>query len=334
MNAFEGASGLRLIVGTRGSALARAQTDMAVVRLQALRPDLEITIQIIKTKGDLVQHKPLAGIGDRGLFTREIEAALLDGRIDLAVHSLKDLPTDLPPGLAIGAVLEREDARDVLVSRRGYSLDSLPLGARVGTGSLRRAAQILAYRPDLRIVDIRGNVDTRLRKAATEEYDAVVLAAAGLHRLGLAHYITAYLPLEVMLPAVGQGALAIEVRADDDGQGDEANSRDAQICRLASLLDDFPTRAATAAERAFLRALGGGCRVPVAAYGEVVPATTAQGLPDGDSSGVGLGLLRLRGLVASPDGRQVWRGEIKGKPEEAEALGEELAQQCRRAFKL
>jgi len=301
---------LRLIVGTRGSALARAQTDAVVERLQALQPDLEIAIQVIKTRGDMVQHKSLVGIGDKGLFTKEIEAALLAGHIDLAVHSLKDLPTELPPGLAIGAVTEREDARDVLVSRLGCSLDALPLGARVGTGSLRRAAQLLTYRPDLRIVDIRGNVDTRLRKAATEEYDAVVLAAAGLHRLGLTHHIAAYLPLEVMLPAVGQGALAVEVRA-----GEGAEGRDAQIRRLASLLDHVPTRAATTAERAFLQALGGGCRVPVAAYGEAVG-----------------GLLRLQGLVASPDGRRVWRGEIKGRMEEAEALGEELARQCQMTF--
>lgn len=320
---------LHLVVGTRGSALARAQTEVVVARLRALRPDLKMAVQVIKTKGDMVQHKPLVGIGDKGLFTREIEAALLDGRIDLAVHSLKDLPTELPPGLVIGAVLEREDARDVLVSRQGYSLDSLPLGARVGTGSLRRAAQLLAHRPDLCIVDLRGNVDTRLRKAATEEYDAIVLAAAGLHRLGLAHHITAYLPLEVMLPAVGQGALAVEVRAREDEQEEGPESRDAQIRRLVSLLDHFPTRAATTAERAFLRALGGGCRVPVAAYGEVAQSPSSNG-----SSVRCPGLLRLRGLAASPDGCQVWRGEIKGKPEEAEALGEELAQQCRRTLKL
>ncbi|MBI5956708.1 MAG: hydroxymethylbilane synthase [Chloroflexi bacterium] len=288
-----------IVIGTRGSALARGQTYWVAARLMELVPGLEVIIRTIKTSGDALLDVPLAKIGDKGLFTREIESALLAGQIDVAVHSLKDLPTELSAGLIIGAVTEREDVRDALVSRLGCDLDGLPPGARVGTSSLRRAAQLLAYRPDLQILNIRGNVDTRLRKAATEEYDAVVLAVAGLRRLGLEAQITEYLPLEIMLPAVGQGALAVEARQEE-----------AETQHLVALLDHAPTRAATTAERVFLRALGGGCRVPIAAYGEVA----------GDT-------LRLRGLVASEDGRRVVRGEVIGLVGQAGVVGERLARQ-------
>lgn len=284
-------------MGTRGSALARWQTDWVVTRLKALVPDREFVVQVIKTVGDAVTDRPLAQIGGRGVFTKEIETALLAGEIDLAVHSLKDLPTELPAGLTIGAITERGEVRDALVSRLGCGWRDLPPGARVGTSSLRRAAQLRAGRPDLQIVDLRGNVDTRLRKAMTDAYDAIVLAAAGLIRLGLSDRITEYLPLAVMLPAVGQGALAVEVRASDR-----------EIGGLVLRLDHAPTRAATTAERAFLRALGGGCQVPVAAYGEV--------------SG---GTLHLRGLIASPDGRRVIRGETTGEARQAVPVGSELA---------
>jgi hydroxymethylbilane synthase len=298
-----------VIAGTRGSALARAQTDWVVARLRQLAPEIPVSLQVIKTTGDAVTGVPLARIGDEGLFTREIEAALLAGRIDLAVHSLKDLPTELPAGLTIGAVTEREDARDALLSRLGRRLDGLPKGARVGTSSTRRAAQLLAYRPDLRVIDIRGNVDTRLRKSQTEEYDAIVLAVAGLRRLGPAMEarITEILPLDVMLPAAGQGALALEVRRASVG------AADAEVRRAVSLLDHAATRAATTAERAFLRVMGGGCAVPIAAYGEIA----------GDS-------LRLRGLVAAEDGRWVARDEISGSAGRAEELGIRLAERLRR----
>jgi len=222
---------------------------------------------------------------------------LLAGRIHLAVHSLKDLPTDSAPGLTIAAVTEREDVRDVLVSWRNQGLDDLPAGSRVGTSSPRRMAQLLARRPDLNVAGIRGNVDTRLRKALSGEYDAVVLAAAGLRRLGLADQVTQYLTLEVMLPAVGQGALAIEARSDDT-----------ETLALVAGLQHQPTRLATDAERSFLRALGGGCRMPIAAYAEV--------------RGAGLS---LRGLVASADGRSVRRGELAGRADQAAEIGRELA---------
>ncbi|MBI5304589.1 MAG: hydroxymethylbilane synthase [Chloroflexi bacterium] len=287
----------RIILGTRGSQLARWQTDWVAEQLRAVAPGIEIAIETITTQGDRVLDAPLAQIGDKGLFTREIEIALVERRIDAAVHSLKDVPTDLPDGLTLAAICEREDVRDALVSRLGVGLDALPRGARVGTSSLRRAAQLRAHRPDLTIVNIRGNVDTRLRKATTDEYDAIVLAVAGLKRLGLDTRITEYLSLDVMLPAPGQGALAIETRADDT-----------DTCALIALLDHAPTRAATDAERAFLRALGGGCQVPVAAYGEVI----------GDT-------LRLRGLIASEDGTRVARGEVSGDVASAESLGTRLA---------
>jgi hydroxymethylbilane synthase len=274
------------------------QAEWAASKLKELHSDLQVVICRITTRGDLATNVPLPKIGNKGLFTQEIESALLSGQIQLAVHSLKDLPTEMSQGLAIGAIAEREDVRDVLVSRLGVGLNDLPANARVGTSSLRRMAQLLAYRPDLRIVNLRGNVDTRLHKAGTSEYDAIVLAAAGVLRLGLADHIIEYLSWDVMLPAVGQGALAIEVRQDD------ADTR-----RLIAGLDHAPTRAATKAERAFLRALGGGCQVPIAGYGE----TSGEAL-------------HLRGLIASPDGRRVVRGEQQGAVAEAEMIGEKLAQ--------
>lgn len=287
----------RIILGTRGSALARWQTDWVAGQLRTRMPGIEIVIETITTQGDRELDAPLAQIGDKGLFTREIENALGERRIDAAVHSLKDLPTELPDGLILAAICERADARDALVSRLGVGIDALPRGARIGTSSRRRAAQLRAHRPDLSIVNIRGNVDTRLRKATTDEYDAIVLAVAGLKRLGLADHITEYLSLDVMLPAPGQGALAVETRADD------ADTR-----ALVTLLDHAPTRAATNAERAFLRALGGGCRTPIAAYGEV----------NGDA-------LHLRGLIANEDGTRVARGEARGDVTETEMLGNDLA---------
>lgn len=292
---------MKVIIGTRGSALALWQTNWVAQQLRAHHPHIEIVIRTITTKGDTHTDTPLPHIGDKGLFTREIEAALGAGEIHCAVHSLKDLPTQSPisnlQSLIIAAITEREDARDVLVSRHNVGLAHLPRGARVGTSSLRRAAQLRAYRPDLRIANLRGNVDTRLRKAETTEYDAIVLAAAGVLRLGYANRITEFLPFEVMLPAPGQGALAVQARLDD-----------ALTRALLAPLDHAPTRAATTAERAFLRALGGGCQVPIAAYAEVNGET-----------------LHLRGLIVSEDGTRVQRGEVSGAMMQAEQLGEQLA---------
>ncbi len=289
----------KIILGTRGSQLARWQTDWVAARLRERVPDIEIGIEIITTQGDRVLDTPLPQIGDKGLFTREIETVLTQGRIHAAVHSLKDLPTELPDGLMLAAICEREDVRDALVTKHDCTLRELPHGARIGTSSLRRAAQLRAYRPDFQIVNLRGNVDTRLRKSASDDYDAIVLAAAGLIRLGHANRIAEFLSLDVMLPAPGQGALAVEIRADD------ADAR-----ALVAQLDHAPTRAATNAERAFLRALGGGCQVPVAAFAQV----------SGDS-------LHLRGLIANEDGTRIVRGEISGGVNSVELLGANLVKQ-------
>lgn len=288
-----------MIIGSRDSALALWQAGWVIHQLENQDSSLELIIKKIKTQGDKILDVPLARVGGKGLFVKEIESALLAGEIDLAVHSLKDLPTDLPDGLVLIAVSEREDARDVLVSRRGLTLEELPSGSRVGTSSLRRSAQLLHYRPDLEMVNLRGNLDTRLRKAATEAYDAVVVAAAGVLRLGLESQITQYIPLEICLPAVGQGVLGIEIRADD-----------ACAQRLLTPINDLGTYQAALAERAFLRTLEGGCQVPIGAYAEVVE-----------------GRLRLTGMVASLDGRKIIREDKTGSAAEAEHVGESLAQE-------
>ncbi|MGC9333887.1 MAG: hydroxymethylbilane synthase [Anaerolineae bacterium] len=288
----------KLVVGTRGSALALWQTDHVVEQLQALNPDLQVEVRTIKTLGDQVRDRALAQVGSKGLFVKEIEAALLAGEIDLAVHSLKDMPTQLPPALSLGAILERADPRDALVVRgEAAELDQLPEGALVGTSSLRRRAQLLAIRPDLRVQDIRGNVDTRLRKLREGQYDALILAAAGLVRLGHSEAISQLLPVERMLPAVGQGALCAEVRAADQSTS-----------ALVAQLDHLPTHQEADAERAFLRRLGGGCQVPIGAYAQVSGAN-----------------LYLRGLVASLDGTKIVRDEIQGAASEAAHLGTILA---------
>jgi hydroxymethylbilane synthase len=288
-----------LTIGTRGSALARWQTDWVRARLQTAWPDLECQTRLFTTSGDRILNKPLPEIGGKGLFTEELENALRNGEIDLAVHSLKDLPIDDAPGLTLGAIPVREDARDVLISRNGWTLDTLPRGARVGTSSLRRSAQLLALRPDLTLLPLRGNVDTRIRKAMNGEYEAIVLAAAGVLRLGLGEHITEYLPFEVMLPAPGQGAMAVQSRADD-----------ASVLELLRPLDDPAPRAAVTAERAFLKALGGGCSAPVAAYAISNPQS----------------LISMTGRVASPDGCRVIR--VSGVGADPIALGAELARKA------
>ncbi len=291
-------NGLKL--GTRGSPLAMRQAGLVADALCNRWPGLEVALIPIKTSGDKLLDSPLAQVGGKGLFVKEIEEALLGGRIDLAVHSLKDLPAELPPGLRVGAVMRREDPFDALIARDGLRFAELPLGARIGTSSLRRQVQFLHRRPDLQIVPLRGNVETRLRKLDTLGLDAVVLAAAGLIRLGLQHRITQRLDPELSLPAIGQGALAIEIREDDQ-----------RVAALVDRIDHRETRLATMAERAFLRHLGGSCVTPVAAFGEI----------EEDS-------LVLTGMVASLDGKRlvkrVLRGEASTPDEVGRALAEEL----------
>jgi len=291
-----------IVIGSRGSKLALWQSEWVRARLGEMRPDADVRIEIFKTSGDVMLDVPLAVIGGKGVFTKELEEALLDGRIDLAVHSLKDLPTILPEGLHVAAVTEREDPRDALVLRADAdekfgTLRDLPEGATVGTSSLRRTAQLKHLRPDVQVRDLRGNVDTRLRKLDSGDYDAVILAAAGLRRLGFAGRISAAVAVGEMLPAVGQGALGLETRAGDE----ETNE-------VVRLLEHEPTRAACTAERALLRALGGGCQVPIAAH-----ATHADGR------------LRLEALVASVGGERVIRDTLDGRPDEAERVGGKLA---------
>jgi hydroxymethylbilane synthase len=279
-----------LVIASRGSRLALWQARWVEDRLRALGHDCRV--EVIKTTGDKITSVPLSKVGTKGLFTKEIEEALLAGTADLAVHSLKDLPTELPAGLALAAVPEREDPRDAIAGSR---LNDLPAGARVGTSSLRRAAQLRKLRPDLNIESIRGNIDTRLRKMDEGRYAAIVLAAAGLKRLGWGDRIAEIFSPEVMCSAVGQGALAIETRAG-------GSPRDA-----VAALDHPPTHVAVNAERAVLAALGGGCLVPIGAYATV----------EGEH-------LQLTAVVASPDGSEVVRAESSGASSDAERLGREL----------
>ncbi len=271
-------------VGTRGSGLALRQTDEVVQQLQALSPGVRFQVVPIKTQGDVSAQTPLATLG-LGVFVREIESALLRGDIDMAVHSLKDLPTQQPQGLVLGAIGRRQDPRDVLVNRWGVEVAHLPQGARIGTSSPRRAAQLKALRPDVETLPIRGNVDTRLRKMDQGDYDGIVLAAAGLLRLGLEVRITQYLPPELFVPAPGQGALAVEVRQDNE-----------EVLDLVSAINHGPTRVAVTAERAFLEALGGGCQVPVGAYAQV----------DGDT-------LVLHAFLSAPEGTPSFRTKARGR---------------------
>lgn len=290
----------QITIGTRGSQLALWQANWVKDEIRLRHPGVEVVVKVISTKGDRVLDVSLPKLGEqgKGLFTKELEEAIFDGHLDLAVHSLKDLPTELPPGLQIGAFCKREDVRDALVARDGIlSFDELPRRGSVGTSSLRRQAQLLAARLDLLIQPVRGNVDTRLRKLDRGEFDAVVLAAAGLHRLGYTNRITQYLAPDFIVPAVGQGALAIETRKNDTA-----------VNEIVLALDHEVTRLACTAERAFLKGLGGGCLVPIAAHAEIEA-----------------GLLRLTGLVANPDGSESVRGELSGHLNNAEALGQELA---------
>lgn len=285
-------------IGTRGSKLALWQAEWVRSRLLAAHGDLAVEIVVIKTRGDKILDVPLAKIGGKGLFVKEIETALSDGRIDLAVHSMKDMPADVPEGLCIGPIPEREDARDVLISSDGATFGALAPQARIGTSSLRRAAQLQHTRPDVRIAPLRGNLDTRLKKLDGGDLDAIVLAAAGVHRLGLGHRIVEYLDDTIMLPAVAQGALCIEIRQDDP-----------DTAARVRVLDHPQTRQVVLGERAFLKCLGGSCQVPVAGHG--------RWTEDGFS---------LTGLVAELDGSVVLRETVTGAPDRSVQLGVDLAE--------
>lgn len=286
----------KLRIGTRGSALALWQASFVRDRLAALR-SVESEIIIIKTSGDRFQQGDVGQIGLKGVFIKELEDALLDERVDLAVHSMKDVPTELPTGLAITAVLERQDVRDSLISRDGKKLAELPPGARVGTSSLRRAAQLRRYRGDLTLQELRGNVDTRLRKLAQGQYDAIVLAKAGLDRLGWSDRVTEAIPPEISLPAVGQGAIGVESRTSA-----------AEVTEILTALDHRETRAGVEAERALLAELQGGCQVPLGAWGRL------EG-----------GQLVLDACVLSADGTQCLRERATGPTSDAEHIGRDLA---------
>lgn len=285
-------------IGTRGSALALWQANWVKSQLESLDPGLTVELTIIKTKGDKILDVPLAKVGGKGLFVKEIEEALLEGRVDLAVHSMKDMPADLPAGLCIGPVPERENPSDALVSADGAGLMALKPGARVGTSSLRRAAQLRHARPDLTIVSLRGNLDTRLRKLDEGQMDAVVLAAAGMRRLGVAHRISELLDHDTLLPAVAQGALCIETREDDP-----------RVAQRLAPMNHPETRTTVLGERAFLHRLGGSCQVPVAGHARLI---------DGE--------FVITGLVADLDGKTVIRDTLTGSPERADATGIALAE--------
>jgi len=287
-----------LKIGTRGSPLAMAQATWVEAALRDRHPNLQIEIRIISTKGDRVQDRPLHQVGGTGLFTREIERALLDGEVDVAVHSLKDLPAEMRQGLALAAVPQREDPRDVLICPAGHTLDTLPHGACVATGALRRRVQLLQLRPDLKLVGIRGNLDTRLRKVRElPELDATMVGAAGLSRMGWLDRATEFLAPRRFIPAGGQGGLGIQIRADDETTRERV-----------AILNHAPTERATAAERAFLQRLEAGCQVPVAVHARFDGAT-----------------LEVDGLVSSLDATQVIQDSISGDPADAEQLGDRLA---------
>ena len=285
-------------IGTRGSALALTQTNWVAERLRQRYPEMKIATVVIRTKGDIMQDVSLAKIGGKGVFVKEIEDALLRGDVDIAVHSMKDVPAELPEGLHIAIIPEREDPRDVLIAKDNRKIESLPRGARIGTGSLRRGLQMRNLLPDVRIVPLRGNLDTRIRKIESEGLDGVIVAAAGIRRMGWLHRVSQFIPVEVMIPAVGQGALGIEMRTGDSS-----------LAEMLAFLNHSATWMEVGAERSFLQRLGGGCQLPIAAY------ATIRGEE-----------LTLRGLVGSPDGRTLVADEVRGNPPDHRMLGTLLAE--------
>ncbi|MDX1707650.1 MAG: hydroxymethylbilane synthase [Desulfobacterales bacterium] len=286
-------------IGTRGSKLALWQANWTKSFLEKKFPSIPIELKIIKTQGDKILDVPLAKVGGKGLFVKEIEDALLHGHIDIAVHSMKDMPAEIPAGLCIGAIPQRENPADVFISRDGIAFKDMPAGSVIGTSSLRRGAQLRHVRPEIVIRPMRGNLDTRLKKLATENFDALVLAAAGVKRLNLEHKITEYLDATVMLPAIGQGALCVEVRTDDPSVGP-----------MVATMDHAPTRAVVSGERAFLKRLEGGCQVPIAGHGTISGKT-----------------FTLIGLVADVDGAKVIKGEKSGPIASSETIGIDLAEE-------
>ncbi len=288
---------MNLKIGTRGSKLALTQTNFVAEKIKKIMSETNIEICVIKTSGDIMQDVSLLTIGGQGVFVKELEDALLSKKIDLAVHSMKDVPGETPDELMFAAILPREDMRDILVSRDNIKMESMPKGAKIGTGSQRRGAQIKAMLPDVNIVPLRGNIETRLKKIETENLTGVILAAAGMKRMGLAEKITQFLQLEMMLPAVGQGALGLQIRKTD-----------IELAKTFAALNDATTAAEVTAERSFLRSLGGGCRLPIAALGKL----------EGQR-------LSLEGMLAAPDGSAMIREKIQGVREDAETLGERLA---------
>jgi len=287
-----------LRIGTRGSQLALYQANWVREGLIHAHPHLKVTLIKIKTTGDKIQDAPLIKIGGKGLFVKEIEEALIERRIDLAVHSIKDVPTELPKGLHLSAITKREDPRDVLISKDGTLLKDLPPGAKIGTSSLRRQAQLLHFRSDFKLVPLRGNLDTRLKKLKTMDLDGVILAYAGVKRLGLEDKITEILSTEICLPAIGQGALGIETRMDDE-----------DVEQSIRFLGDPSSAIAISAERAFLKKLEGGCQVPIAAFGQINGIT-----------------LQIDGMVGTVDGKRLIRHRVEGPMEKAEELGTKLAE--------
>jgi len=288
----------KIRIGTRGSDLALVQANWVSDRLKSLYSDMSVEVVPIRTRGDRMQNISLVEIGGKGIFVKEIEEALLRGDIDIAVHSMKDVPVDLPDGLVIGAIPEREDPRDVLISGEGTKMEGLSKGARLGTGSLRRGMQIKSLMPDIEIVPVRGNIDTRIKKIVTENLDGIIIAAAGMKRMGRRGEITQYIPIEVMMPSAGQGALGIELREGDRETGD-----------LISSLNHSDTEVEISAERAFLRRLGGGCQVPIAGIAR----------KHGES-------LVIKGLVGSIDGKVMIMDEIRGNSGDWEYMGNTLAE--------
>lgn len=288
----------KIVLGTRGSKLALWQAEWVKARLEDIYPGLSVELEKIKTTGDKILDVPLAKVGGKGLFVKEIEEAMLRGDIDIAVHSMKDVPVEFPEGLYLPVICEREDPRDALISK-GVLFKDIPKGARIGTSSLRRSCQLLSLRPDLEIVQLRGNLETRFRKLRDGEFSAMILAAAGVKRLGWDDQVTEYLDTSVSLPAIGQGAIGIECRRDDQW-----------INEMISALDHRETNIRVTGERACLKKLEGGCQVPIAAHAEL----------DGEG-------IRIRGLVGSVDGSIIIRSEVEGKAAEAEALGDRLADQ-------
>lgn len=291
-------TGKQVVVGSRGSKLALIQTNWVISELKRLNPSYEFHIEKISTKGDKITDVPLSRLGGVGLFTKELEVALINGKIDIAVHSAKDVPTEIQEGLIIGATPKREDPHDVLISATNATLERLPEGARIGTSSLRRKAQLLGFRPDFKILDLRGNLDTRIKKLNEDDLDAILVAHAGLIRMGYTGPVSQVIPFDIMLPAVGQGSLCIEIRDKDD-----------RISKIVSKMDDKKTRIAVEAERALLAKLQGGCQVPIGAYAQVEGNTVS-----------------LEAIICKLDGDHCIRDSHSGPVTEAAKVGSELAQ--------